>query len=59
MGKLFATGSFKSNEVDEAKDQYEKILEELVPKYREEFATFDMIASRLDDFMYHFWLHRS
>ena len=45
MGKLFATGSFKSKEVDEAKDQYEKILEELVPKYREEFATIDIIAN--------------
>ena len=51
MEKLVATGRFKSNEVDEAKDQYEKMLEELVPKYREEFANFDIFANRLDDFI--------
>ena len=38
MEKLFATGRFKSKEADDAKDQYEKMLEELVPKWREEFA---------------------
>ena len=38
MEKLVATGRFKSKEADDAKDQYEKMLEELVPKWREEFA---------------------
>ena len=28
------------------------MLEELVPKYREEFANFDIFANRLDDFNY-------
>ena len=32
MEKLFDTGHFKSKEADEAKDQYEKMLEERVPK---------------------------
>ena len=51
MEKLVATGRFKLKEADEAKDQYENMLEELVPKYREEFADFDIIANRLDDFI--------
>ena len=38
MEKLVATGRFKSKEADDAKDQYEKMLEELVPKWREEIA---------------------
>ena len=38
MEKLVATGRFKSKEAGDAKDQYEKMLEELVPKWREEFA---------------------
>ena len=50
MEKLVAT-CFKSEEVDEAKDQYEKMLEELVPKYREEFVNFDIFANCLDDFI--------
>ena len=37
MEKLVATGRFKSKEADEVKDQYEKMLEELVPKYGEQF----------------------
>ena len=51
MEKLVATGRFKSKEADEARDQYEKMLEELVPKYREEFANFDIFANRLDGFL--------
>ena len=51
MEKLVATGHFKSKEADEAKDQYEKRIEELIPKYREEFANFDIFASQLDDFI--------
>ena len=38
-----ATGCFKSKQADEAKDQYEKMLQELDPKYREEFANFDIL----------------
>ena len=49
MEKLVTIGHFKSKEADEAKDQYEKILEELVPKQREEFANFDIFANQLDD----------
>ena len=59
MEKLVATGRFNSKEADEGKDQYEKMLEELVPKYREEFANFDIFANRLDDFLYNFCLQRS
>ena len=51
MEKLVVTGCFKSKEADEAKDQYEKMLEELVPKYIEEFANFDIFANRMDDFI--------
>ena len=51
MEKLLAAGHFKSKDADEAKDQYEKMLEELVPKYREEFVNFDIFANRLDDFI--------
>ena len=51
MEKLVATGRFKSKEADEAKDQYEKMLEELVPKYREEFANFNIFYNQLDDFI--------
>ena len=51
MEKFVATGRFKSKEADEAKDQYEKMLEELVPKRREEFANFDIFPNRLDDFI--------
>ena len=51
MEKLVPTGPFKLKEADEAKNQYEKILEELVPKYREEFANFDIFANQLDDFI--------
>ena len=51
MEKLVATGRFKSKEADEAKDQYEKMLEELVPKYREEFANFNIFCNQLDDFI--------
>ena len=51
MEKLIATGLFKSKEADEVGDQYEKMLEELVPKYREEFANFDIFANRLDGFI--------
>ena len=36
LEKLVTTGHFKSKEADEAKDQYEKMPEELIPKYREE-----------------------
>ena len=32
METLFDTGHFKSKEADEAKDQYEKMLEKQVPK---------------------------
>ena len=49
--KLVATGRLKSKEADEAKDQYEKMLEELVQKYREESANFDIFANQLDDFI--------
>ena len=49
--KLFATGWFKSKWTDEAKDQYENMLEKLVPKYREEFVNFDIFANQLDDFV--------
>ena len=38
-------------EADETKDQYEKMLEELVPEYREKFANFDIFTNRLDDFI--------
>ena len=51
MEKFVATGCFKSKEADEVKDQYEKMLEELVPEYREEFANFDIFADRLDYFI--------
>ena len=51
MEKLVATGRFKSKEADEAKDQYEKMLEELVTRYREEFVNFDVFANRLADFI--------
>ena len=51
MEKLVTTGHFKSKEADEAKDQYEKMPEELIPKYREEFANFNVFANRLDDFI--------
>ena len=51
MEKLIATGRFKSKEADEAGDHYEKMLEELVLKYREEFANFDIFANRLDGFI--------
>ena len=50
MEKLIAIGLFKSKEADEVGDQYEKMLEELVPKYRE-FANFDIFANRLDGFI--------
>ena len=50
METFVATGRFKSKEAVEAKDQFEKMLY-LVPKYREEFANFDIFANRLDDFI--------
>ena len=46
---LVATGRFKSKEADEAKDQYEKVLEELVSKYGEEFANFKFKRKENDD----------
>ena len=55
MEKLVATGRFKSKEKDEAKDQYEKIMEELVPKYRKDFATFDILA-KLTNLMIVFYI---
>ena len=51
MEKLIVTRRFKSKEADEAGDHYEKMLEELVLKYREEFANFDIFANRLDGFI--------
>ena len=39
------------NQRRQAKVQYEKMLEELVPKYRKEFANFDIFANHLDDFL--------
>ena len=48
---MVATGRFKLKKADESKDQYEKIQEELVPKYWEEFANFDIFADRFDDFI--------
>ena len=44
---LVATGRFKSKEADEAKDQYEKVLEELVSKYGEEFANLNLKERRM------------
>ena len=51
MEKLVATCLFKSKEAGKAKDQYEKMLEELVPKYREEFTNLDIFSNQLDDFI--------
>ena len=51
MQKLVATGCLKSKDADEAKDQHEKMLEELVRIYREEFANFDIFDDQLDDFI--------
>ena len=50
MEKLFVTGRFKSKEAEEAKDQYENMLEKLIPKCREGISNFDIFANRLDDF---------
>ena len=46
-------------EADETKDQYEKMLEELVPEYREKFANFDVFTNRRDDFIMPLFPQRS
>ena len=51
MEKLVATGWFKLKWADEAKDQYENMMEKLVPKYRKEFVNFDILANQLHDFV--------